>query len=92
MKAVAAGGAVRVGEDHAAQPPDSTESASRWIRTNHAGASVTLAEGPIAVVALLAGVGMDRLLDKPGHRSLPVAVAGVGSGVVGAYFPRSFTS
>jgi hypothetical protein len=70
---------------HAAQPPDSTESASRWIRTNHAGASVTLAEGPIAVVALLAGVGMDRLLDKPGHRSLPVAVASVGSGVVGAY-------
>jgi UDP-N-acetylmuramyl pentapeptide phosphotransferase/UDP-N-acetylglucosamine-1-phosphate transferase len=28
---------------------------------------------------------MDRLLDQPGHRSLPVAVAGVGSGVVGAY-------
>jgi len=77
--------AVQALPDRAAQPPDSTESASRWIRTNHAGASVTLAEGPIAVVALLAGVGMDRLLDKPGHRSLPVAVAGVGSGVVGAY-------
>jgi UDP-GlcNAc:undecaprenyl-phosphate/decaprenyl-phosphate GlcNAc-1-phosphate transferase len=77
--------AVQALPDHAAQAPDSTESASRWIRTNHAGARVTLAEGPIAVVALLVGAGMDRLLDQPGHRSLPVAVAGVGSGVVGAY-------
>ena len=85
MAAVANRRAVQALPDHAAQAPDSTESASRWIRTNHAGASVTLAEGPIAVVALLVGVGMDRLLDKPGHRSLPVAVAGVGSGVVGAY-------
>ena len=58
---------------------------SRWMRTNHAGVSVTLAEGPIAVAALLAGVGVDRLLDSSGQRSLPVAVASVGSGVVGAY-------
>jgi UDP-N-acetylmuramyl pentapeptide phosphotransferase/UDP-N-acetylglucosamine-1-phosphate transferase len=71
--------------DHTDQAPDMTESESRWIRTNHAGASVTLAEGPIAVVALLVGVGMDRLLDKSGRRSLAVAVAGVGSGAVGAY-------
>jgi UDP-GlcNAc:undecaprenyl-phosphate/decaprenyl-phosphate GlcNAc-1-phosphate transferase len=70
---------------HAAQSRDSTKSASRWIRTNHAGASVTLAEGPIAVGALLVGAGIDRLLDKSGRRSLAVAVAGVGSGVVGAY-------
>ena len=65
--------------------PDSTGSMSRWIRTNHAGASVTLAEGPIAVVALLVGAGVDRLLDSSGRRSLAVVVAGVGSGVVGAY-------
>jgi UDP-GlcNAc:undecaprenyl-phosphate/decaprenyl-phosphate GlcNAc-1-phosphate transferase len=70
---------------HAAQSRDSTKSASRWIRTNHAGASVTLAEGPIAVGALLVGAGIDRLLDKSGRRSLAVAVAGVGSGAVGAY-------
>ena len=31
------------------------------------------------------GAGMDRLLDRSGHRSLAVAVAGVGSGAVGAY-------
>jgi UDP-GlcNAc:undecaprenyl-phosphate/decaprenyl-phosphate GlcNAc-1-phosphate transferase len=77
--------AVRALPNHSDQTSGNTESESYWIRTNHAGASVTLAEGPIAVVALLAGVGMDRLLDKSGHRSLAVAVAGVGSGAVGAY-------
>jgi UDP-GlcNAc:undecaprenyl-phosphate/decaprenyl-phosphate GlcNAc-1-phosphate transferase len=46
---------------------------------------VTLAEGPIAVGALLAGATIDRLLDPSGRRSLPVVVAGVGSGLVGAY-------
>jgi UDP-GlcNAc:undecaprenyl-phosphate/decaprenyl-phosphate GlcNAc-1-phosphate transferase len=71
--------------NHAPQPLGSTESVSRWIRTNHAGANVTLAEGPIAVVALLVGTGVDRLLDESGRRSLAVAVAGLGSGVVGAY-------
>ena len=68
-----------------ARSPDITESMSPWIRTNHAGASVTLAEGPIAIGALLVGAGIDRLLDQSGRRSLPVVVAGVGSGVVGAY-------
>jgi UDP-GlcNAc:undecaprenyl-phosphate/decaprenyl-phosphate GlcNAc-1-phosphate transferase len=70
---------------HAAQVSHSIESASVWIRTNHAGSSVTLAEGPIGVGALLVGAGIDRLLDKSGRRSLAVAVAGVGSGAVGAY-------
>jgi UDP-GlcNAc:undecaprenyl-phosphate/decaprenyl-phosphate GlcNAc-1-phosphate transferase len=46
---------------------------------------VTLAEGPIAVGALLAGATIDRLLDPAGRRSLPVVVASVGSGLVGAY-------
>jgi UDP-GlcNAc:undecaprenyl-phosphate/decaprenyl-phosphate GlcNAc-1-phosphate transferase len=67
------------------EDPGSTEPKSRWMRTNHAGVSVTLAEGPIAVAALLAGTGVDRLLDSSGQRSLPVAIASVGSGVVGAY-------
>jgi UDP-GlcNAc:undecaprenyl-phosphate/decaprenyl-phosphate GlcNAc-1-phosphate transferase len=67
-------------EDHGSAEPK-----SRWMRTNHAGASVTLAEGPIAVAALLAGAGVDRLLDTSGQRSLPVAIASVGSGAVGAY-------
>jgi UDP-GlcNAc:undecaprenyl-phosphate/decaprenyl-phosphate GlcNAc-1-phosphate transferase len=67
-------------EDHR-----STERKSRWMRTNHAGVSVTLAEGPIAVAALQAGALVDRLLDSSGKRSLPVAIASVGSGVVGAY-------
>jgi UDP-GlcNAc:undecaprenyl-phosphate/decaprenyl-phosphate GlcNAc-1-phosphate transferase len=65
--------------------PGSTNPNSRWMRTNHAGVSVTLAEGPIALAALLAGAGVDRLLDSLGRRSLPVAVASVGSGAVGAY-------
>jgi UDP-GlcNAc:undecaprenyl-phosphate/decaprenyl-phosphate GlcNAc-1-phosphate transferase len=65
--------------------PGSTNPNSRWMRTNHAGVSVTLAEGPIALAALLAGAGVDRLLDSSGRRSLPVAVASVGSGAVGAY-------
>jgi UDP-N-acetylmuramyl pentapeptide phosphotransferase/UDP-N-acetylglucosamine-1-phosphate transferase len=77
--------ATQVLPSHAVQSRDSTKPASRWIRTNHAGASVTLAEGPIAVGALLVGVGIDRLLDKSGRRGLAVAVAGVGSGAVGAY-------
>jgi UDP-GlcNAc:undecaprenyl-phosphate/decaprenyl-phosphate GlcNAc-1-phosphate transferase len=65
--------------------PVSTGSKSRWMRTNHAGMNVTLAEGPIAVAALLAGAGVDRLLDSSGQRGLAVAVASVGSGVVGGY-------
>ena len=85
VAAVANRRAVRALPNHAAQPAGGTESASRWIRTNHAGAIVTLAEGPIAVVALLVGAGVDRLLDESVRRSLAVAVAGVGSGMVGAY-------
>jgi UDP-N-acetylmuramyl pentapeptide phosphotransferase/UDP-N-acetylglucosamine-1-phosphate transferase len=77
--------ATRTLPNYAARAPDNTESVSPWIRTNHSGASVTLAEGPIAIGALLVGAGIDRLLDKSGRRSLPVVVAGVGSGAVGAY-------
>jgi UDP-N-acetylmuramyl pentapeptide phosphotransferase/UDP-N-acetylglucosamine-1-phosphate transferase len=62
-----------------------SQAPSPWIRTNYSRASVTLAEGPIAVAALLAGATIDRLLDPTGWRSLPVVVASVGSGLVGAY-------
>lgn len=58
---------------------------SRWVRTNHAGRSVTLAEGPIAVAALLAGLVVEAPLSGSPTRSLAVAVAGAGSGAVGAY-------
>ena len=58
---------------------------SRWMRTNFAGKTVTLAEGPIAIVALLAGAAVDGLLDPSGRRGLPVALAGFGSGLVGGY-------
>jgi UDP-GlcNAc:undecaprenyl-phosphate/decaprenyl-phosphate GlcNAc-1-phosphate transferase len=71
--------------NNVAQAPESTESVSPWIRTNYLGASLTLAAGPIATGALLVGAGIDRLLDKSGRRTLPVVVAGVGSGAVGAY-------
>jgi UDP-GlcNAc:undecaprenyl-phosphate/decaprenyl-phosphate GlcNAc-1-phosphate transferase len=46
---------------------------------------VTLAEGPIAVAALLVGTTIERLLDASGRAGLPVVVAGLGSGLVGAY-------
>ncbi len=85
VAAIANQRAVRARPNSAAQPPGRTGPASRWIRTNHAGATVTLAEGPIAVIALVVGAGVDRLLDKPGRRSLAVVVAGVGSGAVGTY-------
>jgi UDP-N-acetylmuramyl pentapeptide phosphotransferase/UDP-N-acetylglucosamine-1-phosphate transferase len=85
VAAIANQRAVQARPNIAAQTPGTIGSASRWIRTNHAGASVTLAEGPIAVAALVIGAGVDRLLDNSGRRSLAVAVASVGSGAVGAY-------
>jgi len=61
-----------------------TRPGSRWVRSNHAGRLVTLAEGPVVVGALVAGVVTDRLL---GGRSphLAITVAGAGAGAVGAY-------
>jgi len=85
VAAIANQRAIQARPNVAAQASDSTGPASRWMRTNHAGASVTLAEGPIAVVALAVGAGLDRLLDNSGRRGLAVAVASVGSGAVGAY-------
>jgi UDP-GlcNAc:undecaprenyl-phosphate/decaprenyl-phosphate GlcNAc-1-phosphate transferase len=57
----------------------------RWIRSNHAGVTVTLAEGPIAAAALLVGLSVERALGAPGRGTLAVALAGLGSAAVGAY-------
>src|SRR5215213_7950176 len=59
---------------------------SAWTRRNHAGVPVTLAEGPIALLAMLAGL----LVPGPapgGSAALrgAVALAATGSGAVGAY-------
>ena len=59
--------------------------ARRWLHTNHAGAPVTLLEGPVATGSLLVGCLVEGLLGAPRARVLAVAAAGLGSGVVGAY-------
>ena len=46
---------------------------------------MTLAEGPLAAAGLLAGLAVDRALGAPAHRTLAVALAGLGSAAVGAY-------
>jgi len=65
---------------------DRIAAGSIWTRQNHAGAEVTLAEGPVAVVAMLSGLLTTGLLPG-GSAALPLstAVAAAGSGLVGAY-------
>ena len=65
--------------------PDQASGGGRWIRLNHMGQPVTLAEGPIAIAGLLSGVVAERWLGAPRARTIAVAVASVGSGIVGAY-------
>ena len=65
---------------------DRASSGSVWIRPNHAGSAVTLAEGPVAVVATLTGVLLTSLLPRGSVRvQSAVAMAAVGSGALGAY-------
>ena len=57
-----------------------------WTRPNHAGVPVTLAEGPIALLAMLAGLLVPG--PEPGGSAAlrgAVALAATGSGAVGAY-------
>jgi hypothetical protein len=65
---------------------DRATSIPGWTRRNHAGLDVTLAEGPVAVLSLLAGLLVARLLPGGGG-AVPgaVAIAAAGSGAVGAY-------
>jgi hypothetical protein len=69
----------------AATAAAATGRAGRWIRANHAGAPVTLAEGPLAAAGLLTGLVVERALGAPAHRTVAVALAGLGSAAVGAY-------
>ncbi len=63
------------------RPDPDASTRSRWIRVNHAGHRVTLAEGPVAVVAVLAG----GLVAGGGRTALAGSLAALGSGLVGAY-------
>ncbi|HKH56467.1 MAG TPA: hypothetical protein VKA58_13535 [Propionibacteriaceae bacterium] len=65
---------------------DLKSSGSRWTRRNYAGAEVTLAEGPVAILAMLAGLLVPGAV--PGGSATvrgAVALAATGSGAVGAY-------
>jgi hypothetical protein len=68
-----------------AVPDQSVTTVGRWVRLNHLGQPVTLAEGPIAVAGLLSGIVLERRLGAPGARSLAMALASLGSAAVGAY-------
>lgn len=79
---MAAAGVAAVGTEHAVRRarPD-----SRWARTNHAGRSVTLAEGPVAAAALLVGTAVEGAISGSGRRWSAMLAAGAGAGLVGAY-------
>ncbi len=46
---------------------------------------MTLAEGPVAVGAVLAGVAVQHLIGGSGRRAAAVALGAAGSGLVGAF-------
>ncbi len=58
-------------------------SGGRWLRRNHAGAPVTLLEGPAAVGGILAGAAV--LATATPRLAGAVAAAALGSGAVGAF-------
>jgi hypothetical protein len=68
-----------------ARRPPPEVSGSGWWRLSHAGRPVTLAEGPVAVVAVLVGLAVPGGPASGGGTGAAVAVATLGSGLVGAY-------
>lgn len=59
--------------------------AARWTRTNHRGEPLTLLEGPAVAVAATAAAAAVPSGASPGRLRAATVVAGLGSGVLGAY-------
>ncbi len=84
LPALVAATAAAVGSARVVRRPPADLTGRRWWRSNHAGDPVTLAEGPVAVAAALAGLALAA--PAVGARpSAAVAVAVLGSGLVGAH-------
>lgn len=87
LRAGFAAALVSSGLSRLAAAPRARALTPRWTRANHAGAQVTLLEGPAAVVGALAGLLADRAV--PTRIRTAIAVAGVTAGLVGAYDDQS---
>ncbi len=82
--ALVAAATALAGSRLAVRRPPVALAGQRWWRRNHAGAPVTLGEGPAAVVAGLAGLALAAPTTGP-RAAAAVAVAVLGAGAFGAY-------
>jgi UDP-GlcNAc:undecaprenyl-phosphate/decaprenyl-phosphate GlcNAc-1-phosphate transferase len=86
LPAVAAAAAAWTGNRLLSRRPPLEVTGSGWWRLSHAGRPVTLAEGPVAVAAVLLGLAVPAGSASAGRgNDVAVAVATFGSGLVGAY-------